>query len=151
MGWTVVQTCALPICTQYTEARVRLIKQAIEPMMRGIESELNHWLCPEFGSDVYVRFEPDALAALAEDKDATSKRVLAEMTTGTRTVEETRESLELDPEWDEYDTLAISSTTSIQPVMVALMPPAPPIVPALGADGKPLLHPTTREPLSVRP
>src|SRR6185437_126500 len=81
--------------TQYIEARVRLIKQTIEPMMRAIESELNHWVCPEFGADVYVRFDPDALAALSEDRDSTSKRVLTELQAGARTVQETREVLEL--------------------------------------------------------
>ena len=108
--------------TQYIEARVRLIKQAIEPMMRAVESELNHWVCPEFGSDVYVRFDPDALAALAEDRDATSKRVLAEMGAGARTVQETREVLELRPDYDPEDLLAPTTTVAIQSVEQALLP-----------------------------
>ncbi len=137
--------------TQYIEARVRLIKQAIEPMMRAVESELNHWVCPEFGSDIYVRFDPDALAALAEDRDATSKRVLAEAAAGIRTVQETREVLELRPDYDPDDLLAHASLTVIQSVEEALMPPAPPTQPALTGDGAPVVHPETGAPLHTAP
>ena len=137
--------------TQYIEARVRLIKQAIEPMMRAVESELNHWLCPEFGPDVYVRFDPDALAALAEDRDATSKRGLAEMAAGGRTVEEFREMIELRPEYDTDDHLAIGMGLTIQTVEAALLPPVPPTVPALTSDGSPVVHPETGAPLHTAP
>jgi HK97 family phage portal protein len=137
--------------TQYIEARVRLIKQAIEPMMRGIESELNHWVAPEFGADTFVRFDPDALAALAEDKDATSKRVTGEVFAGIRSIQEAREVVELDPEWDEDDTLAHSSTVVIESVEAALTPAAPPTVPALTADGSPVVHPETGAPLHTAP
>lgn len=137
--------------TQYIEARVRLIKQAIEPMMRGIESEMNHWLAPEFGGDTFVRFDPDALAALAEDKDATSKRVLAEVAQGVRTIEEAREVIELDPDFDKDDTLAHNSTVTIQSVEQALMPPVPPTIPAVTKDGTPVVHPETGAPLHTAP
>ncbi len=137
--------------TQYIEARVRLIKQAIEPMMRGIESELNHWLCPEFGADTFVRFDPDALAALAEDKDATSKRVIAETGAGLRTVQEGRETLELRPDYDPDDVLAPTTTIAIQSVEQALLPPVPPTVPALTSGGAPIVHPETGAPLHTAP
>ena len=137
--------------TQYIEARVRLIKQTIEPMMRGIESELNHWVCPEFGADTYVRFDPDALAALAEDKDATSKRVIVEVAAGVRSIQEAREVIELDPEFDEDDTLAHASTVVIESVETAMMPPVPPTIPATTADGSPIVHPETGAPLHTAP
>lgn len=140
--------------TQYVEARVRLIKQTIEPMMRAIESELNHWVCPEFGADVFVRFDPDALAALAEDRDATSKRVIQETGAGLRTVQEARETLELRPDYDDDDTLAPTTTIAIQSVESAMAPPAPPVgptQPALTSDGSPVVHPETGEPLHTAP
>ena len=136
---------------QYTEARVRLIKQTIEPMMRAVESELNHWVCPEFGSDVYVRFDPDALAALAEDKDATSKRVIAETGAGLRSVQEGRETLELRPDYDPDDLLAPLTTVVIKSVEATLAPPVPPTVPALMSDGSPVVHPETGAPLHTAP
>lgn len=137
--------------TQYIEARVRLIKQAIEPMMHAVESELNHWLCPEFGSDIYVRFNPDVLAALAEDRDATSKRGIAEMAAGGRSVQEFREMIELPPDYDTDDTLAVASLVTLQSVEQALMPPVPSTVPAVAKDGSPIVHPETGEPLHTAP
>lgn len=121
---------------QYVEARVRLVKHTIEPIMQAVESEMNLWLAPEFG-DVYIRFNPDALAQLTEDKQATSTRVLAEMEKGARTVEETREALDLPPEFDDDDLLATAMGIQIVPVAVALQPPTPEV--ELNPDGTPKL------------
>jgi HK97 family phage portal protein len=129
---------------QYTEARVRLIKQTIEPLMRAFESEMNLWLAPEFG-DVYVRFDPDSLAALAEDKEATSKRMIAETGAGLRTVEEAREVLELAPEFDDDDLLALTLGVSLTPVAIAMAPPQP-LVTTLDATGKPIATPPPTPP-----
>lgn len=129
---------------QYREARERLIKHTILPLMADIESEMNLWLAPEFG-DVYVRFDPDALAQMTEDKQATSTRVLAELAAGARTLEETREVLELSPEQDLDDTLA--TNVPLTPVAVAMQPPTdsamnPDGTPMLGPDGVPVKVPT---------
>jgi HK97 family phage portal protein len=42
---------------QFREARFRLIQQAVLPLMKALESQINLWLMPEFG-DVYARFSP---------------------------------------------------------------------------------------------
>lgn len=105
--------------TQYTEARTRLIQQTIEPMLKAFESELNFWFAPEFG-DVYVRFDPDALAALVEDHDATSVRVTRETQAGLRTIEEGRAALDMDPEFAATDTLIMPMTLQVVPVSIAI-------------------------------
>lgn len=104
--------------TQYREARVRLIQQTIEPLMRGFVSELDLWLAPEFG-DSYYRFDPDILASLVEDDDATSTRVRAEVGAGLRSVEEGREALELPAEFKDGDLLFIPSALQMTPAAVA--------------------------------
>jgi HK97 family phage portal protein len=74
---------------QYREARFRLIQQAVLPVMKAIESELDHWFAPEFG-EVAIRFHPDVLSELTENEAETSERVRAEVASGLRTVEEGR-------------------------------------------------------------
>ncbi len=119
---------------QYLEARQRLVKHTIEPLMADIESEMNLWLAPEFGPNCYVRFDPDALAAMVEDKQATSTRVLAEVGANVRTIEEAREVIELPPEFDPNHMLAGSSM--VTPVAIAISGDAAAL--AAGAiDGEP--------------
>lgn len=89
---------------QYAEARFRLIQQSVYPVMRAIEDELNWWLMPEFG-EVYVRFSEEYIAAITEDIQKTSTRVLAEVTAKIRSVEEAREAIGLDAEMDPKHTL----------------------------------------------
>jgi HK97 family phage portal protein len=79
---------------QFEEARFRLIQQAVLPIMKAFEAELNRWFMPEFGTGV-IRFRPDALAELTENEQQTSTRVIAEVLAGIRTVEEARESVGL--------------------------------------------------------
>ena len=104
---------------QYREARARLIQQTCLPIMRAIESELNTWLMPEYG-DVYVRFSPDAIAEMLEDKGATSTRVIAEVGAGVRTVEEARQTLDLDETMDPTHTLTVPSSVTFATVAVTL-------------------------------
>lgn len=89
---------------QYAEARFRLIQQSVYPVMRALEDELNWWLMPEYG-DVYVRFSEEYIAAITEDIDKTSTRVLGEVTAKVRTVEEAREAIGLDADMDPKHTL----------------------------------------------
>lgn len=95
---------------QFREARARLIQQTVTPIMAAMESELNTWLMPEFG-DVWVRFAPDKVAAMTEDGETTSKRVMSEVMCGVRTVEEAREVVGLDSELDPSHHLALSTAT----------------------------------------
>ena len=104
---------------QYTEARVRLVQQTVEPMLRYFESELNFWFAPEYG-DVYLRYDPDTLKALVEDDDRTSTRVQNEVKTGLRTIEEGREALDLPSDYEIDDTLAVAMGTQFIPTAVAV-------------------------------
>lgn len=78
---------------QFQEARFRLIQQAVIPIMKCDEAELNRWYMPEFGERLVIRHRPDALAELTEDESQTSTRVIAEVLSGISTVEEARETI----------------------------------------------------------
>src|SRR6185503_8695286 len=89
---------------QYVEARRRLIQQAVLPLMRALEAELNNWLTPEFGN-VYVRFSRRALEQLTQDAKEVSERGRAELQAGGISREEFRQMTGRDPEMDATDTL----------------------------------------------
>lgn len=116
---------------QYREARVRLIQQTCEPLMRAIESELNLWYAPEFG-DCYIRFSPEHLQALVEDDDATSTRVREEVKANLMTIEEGRKALGREAKYAAGDTLSIGLGTQLVPVELALFDPT---LPSKGGPG----------------
>lgn len=103
---------------QYQEARFRLIQQAVMPVIKSIEGELNHWLAPEFGN-IAFRFSPDGLSELTEDETVTSTRMIAEVGAGIRTVEEARVTVGLDGELDPSHHLALG-TVALRQVAAAL-------------------------------
>jgi HK97 family phage portal protein len=90
---------------QFAEARHRLIQQAVYPVMRCMEDEINTVLTPEYG-EVYVRFSEEYIGAITEDVTQTSTRVLAEVGAKVRTIEEARDAIGLDPQMDPNHTFA---------------------------------------------
>jgi len=101
---------------QFLEARFRLIQETVLPMMRVIESYLDTWLLPEFGSDVYCRFSREALAALTEDETETWTRTTAAFAASLLTREEARSYLGQPDKPDDTDTLFVPSLGSLVPV-----------------------------------
>lgn len=140
---------------QYGEARRRLIAQTVLPIMGDIEATLDDWFAPEWGY-VYVRFNPDELAKLTEDKSETSTRTLAELFGGLITREEGRARIDMPEDMDLTDTLVGSATRVEYPVAEQFEkdpPPAPPpgtpgtpaAPPAPGASGTPTPDASTNE------
>jgi HK97 family phage portal protein len=89
---------------QFREARHRLIQQAVYPVMRCLEDEINRVLTPEYG-EVYCRFSEEYIAAITEDVTQTSTRVVSEVAAKLRTVEEGREAIGLDAKMPADHTL----------------------------------------------
>lgn len=54
----------------YKEARFHLWEDTILPLFELILSELNHWLKPYYGEDVFLDYDPDAIPALAPRREA---------------------------------------------------------------------------------
>ena len=127
---------------QYREARFRLIQQAVMPVMKAMESDINLWLAPEFG-DVYVRFDPDVLSELTEDEAATAKRGLDELAAAAITVEEYRDLTGRDSDMDPSQHLAHSITVQWKTVEEADNPPEPAPLPMPGDATTPPPPPTT--------
>jgi HK97 family phage portal protein len=76
------------------------------PLLTTIEDTLNLHLVPKFGdpASLRIRYPRDKIPALQEDQNDLSKRVLNEYNSGTRTLNEARDPLGLDPdpEGDQY-------------------------------------------------
>lgn len=78
----------------------RIFWRVMVTHMSFIEGEINEMLSPQFGSDLFVRFDLGSIEALQEDRDALSKRMLAEVERGVRTINEARAEIGLEPvEW----------------------------------------------------
>ncbi len=48
----------------YKEARLSLYEDTIIPLMDMLKDELNHWLVPMFGEDLYLEYDKDSIEAL---------------------------------------------------------------------------------------
>lgn len=56
--------------SNYSEARLAFYEDTIIPIMRFIQTELNNWLAPKFGTDVCIEFDYDDITPLAEKREA---------------------------------------------------------------------------------
>jgi len=61
--------------SNYQEARRSFYEECILPLMDLIKDELNRWLVPKFGPDLYLDYDRDDIEALAEDRDKLWARV----------------------------------------------------------------------------
>ena len=57
------------------EARKALYEDCIEPLYHEIEALLDQYLVPEFGSDIYVKFDTSGITALADQRKAAREEV----------------------------------------------------------------------------
>lgn len=94
---------------QYEEARRALIARTCMPMIIVYESTLTDELGREYGDDIVIMADRDALADIQENEQETSTRTLAELTAGVISREEARQSLDREPEIPDTDTLVGSS------------------------------------------
>ena len=58
----------------YQEARKSFYEETVIPLLEWIRGELNNWLVPLFGDNLFLDFNRDAIPALQEDRDAVFKR-----------------------------------------------------------------------------
>lgn len=57
------------------EARRAFWTQSLLPLATVLRDELNHWLVPLYGEDLYLDFDRDAIEALQEDRDKLWARI----------------------------------------------------------------------------
>lgn len=59
----------------FKEARYHLWEETIIPLLELIIDELNLWLCPFFGEELLLSYDPDSIAALALRRETTWAKV----------------------------------------------------------------------------
>lgn len=85
---------------EYEEARRKLWVQTIIPLIRRFEGKLNAALAPDFGENVWLRFDLSEVLALAEDRSAAVERGVKMAESGGATLPEVRAEMGLDPDVD---------------------------------------------------
>lgn len=60
--------------SNYKEARKSFYEETILPYMIMVRLDLNNWLVPQFGTDLFLDFNTEEVSALQEDVDALFKR-----------------------------------------------------------------------------
>jgi HK97 family phage portal protein len=61
--------------SNYKEARQAFYTETILPLMDWLRDEVNNWLVPLFGDNLYLDYDKDEIEALQEDREAVWSRV----------------------------------------------------------------------------
>lgn len=91
------------------EARLALYEETIIPLARRVQSDLNEWLIPEFGEDIYFEYDIDEIPAIAERRRRTYENVVSGVREGIISRNEARERLGL-PEIEGGDDVYINAS-----------------------------------------
>jgi len=81
--------------SNYQEARKAFYQETVLPMLDYLRDELNNWLVPLYGGNIYLDYNSDEIEALQEDRDHLYARVQAAYVAGMLTRNEAREFLGL--------------------------------------------------------
>jgi len=79
------------------EARLALYEETIIPLARRVESDLNEWIAPLFGDDIYIQYDIDSVPAMTERRRRVYENVTAAVREGIISRNEARERLGLEP------------------------------------------------------
>jgi HK97 family phage portal protein len=88
--------------SNYKEARQAFYTETILPLMDWLRDDLNRWLTPLFGDNLYLDYDRDEIEALQEDRQSVWDRSIKAVVSGILTPNEAREALGYDaiPEGD---------------------------------------------------
>lgn len=59
----------------FEQARLALYDDAVIPLLDHVKDELNKWLCPQFGDDLCLDYDMDAIEAFAPRREKTWARI----------------------------------------------------------------------------
>jgi len=91
------------------EARLALYTETVLPLMDRIQSDMNEWLTPQFGTDLKLHYDIDSIPAMAEQRRRVFESVTSGVQNGILTRNEAREQLGYDT-MDGADELLVSAT-----------------------------------------
>ena len=80
-----------------SEARLALYEDTIIPLLKRVESDLNEWLGADFSENVNVRYDIDAIPAMAERRKKIYENVVQAVREGILSRNEARERLGYEP------------------------------------------------------
>lgn len=88
----------------YEQARRALYQEGIFPLLDLLVSDLNAWLTPKFGKDLFLGYDADAVDAVQEDQEAAHKRSREDFKEGLITRNEARAAIGYDevPDGDKF-------------------------------------------------
>jgi len=90
------------------EARLSLYEETIIPLLDRVQSDLNEWLAPLYDGDISIKYDIDAIPAMAEKRRKVYENVSQGVSNGIITRNEARERLGLEP-IDGGDSLLVPS------------------------------------------
>ena len=102
--------------SNFAEAKLALYNETIIPLLDRIQSDLNEWLTPQFGTDLELRYDIDSIPAMAEQRRRVFESVTARCTKWYFTRNEAREQLGYEPV-NGADSLLVPAT--LMPLNVA--------------------------------
>lgn len=79
------------------EARLALYEETIIPLAKRVESDLNEWLAPPFGDNIWIEYDIDAIPAMTERRRRVYENVVSAVREGIISRNEARERLGLEP------------------------------------------------------
>ena len=82
--------------SNFSEAKLALYNETIIPLLDRLQSDLNEWLTPQFGSDLYLKFDYDSIPAIAEQRKRVFESVIGGVQNGILTRNEARHQLGFD-------------------------------------------------------
>ena len=79
------------------EARLALYEETIIPLAKRVQSDLNEWLSPMYGDDIYIEYDFEAVPAMVERRRRIYENVTQAVREGIISRNEARERLGLEP------------------------------------------------------
>lgn len=89
----------------YKEARLSFYEETILPIMDFVQTELNNWLTPRFGENIFLEYDKDDIEALTEKRD---QKYTSLQNTNWLTINEKREAVGYEP-IEGWDVLVINN------------------------------------------
>ncbi len=74
----------------FEQARLSMYEEAVLPILHRFESDLNEWLVPAFGDGLRLKYDVDAIPALAGRKRAQMEKNVGFVQSGVMTINEAR-------------------------------------------------------------
>jgi HK97 family phage portal protein len=99
--------------SNYKEARKALYHEVVIPRLDHLRDELNNWLTPQFGDDLYLEYDRDGIEALQGDRAELWNRI---ETSTCLTVNEKRAALGYDDVPDGDEILISASMTPLRAI-----------------------------------